>query len=173
MQEQDFKFPWGRWLVWGLLAVGVLAAIVIFFANRGDEIEASATTPPTLLPGGGEQVEWTIEVSEYGPSPGTVTLKGDTPLGFPTETWKDGVQIARTVDARAFEWNMDVDPEVPVPVYEIDQAADCDELQELLNTWVANTGSAAGDARRTEGQAFAQHAANTMLDQGCEIDLNS
>jgi hypothetical protein len=117
-----------------------------------------------------ERVEWTIEVSEYAPSPGTVTLKGDVPLGFPTETWKEDVLLARTVDARAFEWNMDVSPEVPIPVNEIDEAGDCDELQTLLEAWADATASAPGEARRAEAQAFAQHALDTMLDQGCEVD---
>lgn len=114
------------------------------------------------------KVEWSIEVSEYGPSPGEVLLKGDEPLGFPTETWKDGVVLARTVDARAFEWNMDVSPEVPIPVYEIDQAGSCDEVIELLVEWADRTGSAPGEARRAEAQAFAQHALNTALDLGCD-----
>ncbi len=59
-------------------------------------------------------------------------------------------------------------PEVPVPVYEIDQAADCDELNDLLNEWASNTASAPGDGQRAQAEAFAQHALDTMLERGCE-----
>jgi hypothetical protein len=64
---------------------------------------------------------------------------------------------------------MDVSPEVPQPVYEIDQAGSCEELNELLLEWASAVQSAAGEARRVEASAFAQHAANTMNEQGCEI----
>ncbi len=167
-QQDSFHFNWGRWLLWGLLAVVGLIVTLIFFANLNADIEAGSTTPPTLLPGAGEQVEWTVEVSEYAPSPGTVTLKGDTPLGFPTETWKDDVMLARTV-GESFEWNMDVSPVVPTPVYEIDEAGSCDELQSLLEGWATDVAQAFGEARRAEAEAFAQHAVDTMRDQGCEI----
>ncbi|MEE8374919.1 MAG: hypothetical protein V3S26_01185 [Acidimicrobiia bacterium] len=159
-QQDDLNFPWGRWLLWGLLAIVVLVAITLFFINLGDDTEAAAPV--------GEQVEWSIVASEYTPSPGNVTLKGDIPLGFPTETWKDGNMLARSV-GESFEWNMDVSPEVPTPVYEIDEAGSCGVLQGLLDQWATDVAQAAGEARRTEAEAFAQHAVNTMGDQGCQI----
>ncbi len=171
-QREDFNFNFGRWLLWGLLAVIALIAILVFFANLNADIEAGSTTPPTLLPGAGDQVEWSIVASEYTPSPGKITLKGDTPMGFPTETWKDDFMLARSV-GESFEWNMDVSPEVPAPVYEIDEAGSCDELQGLLDRWATDTAQAPGDARRTEAEAFAQHAVNTMQEQGCQISLDS
>jgi hypothetical protein len=67
---------------------------------------------------------------------------------------------------------MDVDPEVPMPVYEIDQAGSCEELNEILLEWANAVSTAAGEARRAEASAFAQHAANTMNDQGCEISVD-
>jgi hypothetical protein len=155
-----------------VLAIAVLIAITLFFVNLGDDIEATATTPATLLPGAGEQVEWSIVASEYTPSPGKITLKGDTPLGFPTETWKDDFMLARSV-GESFEWNMDVSPEVPTPVYEIDEAGSCDELQGLLDRWVTETAQAPGDARRTEAEAFTQYVFNTMQEQDCQISLDS
>jgi hypothetical protein len=164
-------FNMGRWLLWGLIAIVALAVVVIIINNYAEDIEAEATTVPTLIPGGGDQVEWTIQTSEYTPAPGEVTLKGDTPLGFPTETWKDGFQLARSV-GESFEWNMEVDPEVPMPVYEIDQAGSCEELNEILLEWANAVSTAAGEARRAEASAFAQHAANTMNEQGCEISVD-
>ncbi len=156
--RESLDLNWGRWLLWGVLAVAVLVVITLFFVNLGNDTETTA----------GEQVEWSIEVREYAPSPGEVTLKGDAPLGFPTETWKDDFMVARSV-GESFEWNMDVSPEVPTPVYEIDEAETCDELQGLLDQWATEVAQAAGEARRTEAEAFAQHAANTMQDQGCQI----
>jgi hypothetical protein len=158
--DYDFHFNWGRWLLWGLLAIIALIAALIFFANLNTDVDD--------VPTGGDQVEWSIFAREYTPAPGEVTLKGDTPLGFPTETWKDDFLLARNV-GESFEWNMDVSPEVPTPVYEIDEARSCDELQGHLENWATETAQAVGEARRAEAEAFAQHALNTMQDQGCEI----
>jgi hypothetical protein len=159
--RESLDLNWGRWLLWGVLAIAALIAITLFFVNLGNDTETTAS----------EQVEWSIEVSEYAPSPGEVTLKGDTPLGFPTETWKDDFMVARNV-GESFEWNMDVSPEVPTPVYEIDEAGSCDALQGLLDRWATEVAQAPGEARRAEAEAFAQHAANTMGDQGCQISTD-
>jgi len=158
----SFEFPFGRWLVWGFIGLLIVIAGIVVLASifSGDGDTDGGTSA--------DQVEWSIEVSEYGPSPGEVTLKGDEPFGFPTETWKNGAQLLRSVDARQFEWNMDVSPEVPVPVYEIDRAADCDELNDYLNEWASETASAPGEGQRAQAEAFAQHAFDTMTDQGCE-----
>ena len=119
----DLNF--GRWLWWGLLATIALIVVVVFLTNLARDNEP---TPPSA-----EQVEWSIHTSEYTPTPGTVTLKGDLPLGTPTETWKDGFLLARTVGG-AFGWTLDVSPEVPTPVYEIDQDRNsCDALNVHLN----------------------------------------
>ena len=178
MSQRDFRWSTGRWLLWGVIAIAALTAITLFFINLGGEIEASSTTPPTLLPGGGSQVEWSIQVSEYAPAPGRVTLKGDTPLGFPTETWQGDFMLTRSVGG-SFEWNMAVDPALPEPVYEIDQVVAaggdsiCADLNTILNNWANQVAQAAGEAQRLEASAFAQHAANTMNDQGCAIRLDS
>jgi len=165
--RESLDLHFGRWLLWGLLAVVALLVVVIFFTNLARD---SSEPPPEV----GEQVEWSIEVSEYAPSPGSVTLKGDVPLGFPTETWKDGFMQARSVDASQFEWNMDVSPEVPVPVYDVDQdAGSCNDLNDHLNDWATETAQAPGDAQRTQAEAFAQHALDTMLAEGCEPSVNS
>lgn len=162
--RQGLVGPTRTWLFWGLIAILVLAAVAVFFANLGSDADTSPTA---------EQVEWSIEVSEYGPAPGEVTLKGDEPLGFPTETWMNGVMLLRSVDASQFEWNMDVSPEVPVPVHEIDQADGCDSLDTLLNEWVQQVGDAPGEGQQAQAEAFAQYAYDTMIEQGCEPSLNS
>ena len=159
--DYDFHFNWGRWLLWALLAVVVLIATLIFFANLSTDVDTGPTS--------GDQVEWSIFAREYTPAPGEVTLKGDTPLGFPTETWKDDFLLSRNV-GESFEWNMDVSPEVPTPVYEVDEAESCAGLQGLLERWATETAQAAGEARRAEAEAFAQHALDTMQNQGCEIE---
>jgi hypothetical protein len=160
--RESFEFPLGRWLMWGFIA---LVAVIVGLAILAGIFSGDEDTDPGAT---ADQVEWSIEVSEYAPSPGEVTLKGDVPLGFPTETWKDGVQLLRSVDARQFEWNMNVSPEVPVPVYEIDEASDCGELNDLLSEWASNTGSAPGEGQRAQAEAFAQHAYDTMMERGCE-----
>lgn len=164
--RESLDLPLGRWLLWGLAAILGLLAIVIFFASLTQDTSSSPTAA-------GEQVEWSIQTSEYTPTPGQVTLMGDVPLGFPTETWKDGVMLARTVDVSMFDWKMDVDPEVPIPVYDIDQAGSCAELNDELNDWASAVASAQGDARSAEASAFAQHALDTMVADGCEPSLDS
>jgi len=154
----DLKF--GRWLLWGLVAVVALIVIVIFFTNLARD---SSETPPPAA----EQVEWSIALTEYTPTLGLITLKGDVPLGTPTETWQNDFMLARTVGGVGFTWNMDVNPEVPTPVYDIDRASGCDALNNELNNWANEIPVAAGDARRAEASAFAQHALDTMLAEGC------
>ena len=160
---RDLDWPTRRWLLWGVIAVAVLAAIVawfIWFAGEGDQ------TPTTSLPplSGGEQFEWSIVLTDINGS--TVTLKGDEPVGFPTETWQDDFQIARSV-GETFEW--DAERELPVTVVAIDDAADCDELNELLATIISEGGGAA-EPGLWQAYAFAQHAIDTMRTEGCTID---
>lgn len=164
--RESLDLHFGRWLLWGLAAVVGLIVVIIFFTNLARD---SSSPPPDV----GAQVEWSIQTSEYTPTPGHVTLKGDVPLGFPTETWKDGFMLARSVDATQFEWNMDISPELPTPVYDIDQdRGSCDDLNNHLNDWANQVATAPGDAQRTQASAFAQHAADTMLAEGCEPSLD-
>ena len=163
--RESLDLHFGRWLLWGLVAIVGLMVIVIFFANLG---RSSEPPPPTA-----EQVEWSIELTEYTPTLGLITLKGDLPLGTPTETWQNDFMLARTVGGVGFTWNMDVNPEVPVPVFDINQAGSCDELNTELNNWANEIGVAAGDARRAEASAFAQHALDTMLADECEPSQTS
>lgn len=172
---RDIEWPTRRWLMWGIVAIAILAAIVWFFTQLGDSVEdpgdsgdigTDATTPADV-----EQVEWTIEVSDLGTEPGTVILKGDEPLGVFVEVWQEGFMIARTADGSLFAWNMDADPAVPEPVYEIDQAQGCDELNALLNEWAQTSQEAFGEAQIVVAQSFAQYALNTLAAQSCEASL--
>lgn len=162
--RESLDLNWGRWLLLGLGAVVSLIVVLIFFANLAKSDDGSA---PAVA-----QVEWSIELIDYTPTLGTVTLKGDTPLGTPTETWQNDFMLARTVGGVGFTWNMDVSPEVPMPVYEIDQASGCDDLNAQLLDWANQVASAPGEARRAEASSFAQHALSTMLADGCDPGLD-
>jgi hypothetical protein len=94
-------------------------------------------------------------------------LKGDLPAGITTETWVDGSRLIRD-PAGTFEWDMDA--ELPVAVVAIDDAADCAGLNEELDTWVGEIGSATADPQRWQARAFAQHALDRMRADACEID---
>ena len=139
-----------------------LIVVIIFVTNLA---RSSSEAPPPAA----EQVEWSIALEDYTPTLGVITLKGDLPLGTPTETWQNDFMLARTVGGVGFIWNMDIKPEVPAPVYDIDQArGSCDQLNSELNNWANEVGTAAGDARRAEASAFAQYALDTMLAEGCQ-----
>jgi hypothetical protein len=156
---RDLEWPTRRWLMWGLLAIVALAVVIGFFVWLGDEEEAADTTVPV-----GEQLSWSIELVDL--TGDTVTLKGDLPLGFPTETWQNDFQVARSVNA-SFEW--DLEQELPVAVVAIDEAADC----EALNVVLADILADANDAEEPgvwQARAFAQHAVNVGRDQGCTLD---
>lgn len=147
-----------RWLLWGTLAILALGAVILFF------IFVAADTDPEP-PAEAGQIEWSVETSEYTEAPGVVTLKGDLPRGFPTETWLNDEMVMEGGD---MIWVMDADPPVPSPVYEIDQAEGCDELNALLNKWAQEIAVAPGEGPQTQAAAFAQYAADTMREQGCE-----
>ena len=158
--------------MWGLVAIAIVVAIVLFFVWFGDEATegdpAADAGPGTdeAIPGTGEQVEWRIEVGDLAPAPGVVLLKGDKPEGVFIETWKDDLMLTRSATANLFEWDMQA--EIPEPVGEIDAAQGCDELNMLLADWATQTAEAFGDGQRAQAEAFAQHALNTLVAQGCE-----
>jgi len=159
---RDLEWPTRRWLLWGFLAILVVTAIALFFVFLGNA--ENDQDGDTAAPGGVEQIEWSITLDDM--TGDEVTLKGDLPLGVPTETWQNDFQVARTATG-SFEW--DLDQELPATVVAIDEAADC----EALNTTLADIVSGADEALEPgvwQARAFAQHAINTMRDQGCEID---
>ena len=90
--RESLDLNFGRFLWWGLLAVVAVIVSVVVVAALVDDGNTDDTTTAA------DQVEWSIVASEYTPNPGQVTLKGDEPLGFPTETWLDGLMLARSVE---------------------------------------------------------------------------
>ncbi len=162
-QPRDLEWPTRRWLLWGLIAVVVLALIVLLFVwFSGEE-----TTPAeeAAEEGTGPQVEWSIDLVDQ--TGNTVTLKGDLPAGITTETWVDDSRLIRDPSG-TFEWDMNA--ELPVAVVQIDNAGDCAALNAELDQWVGEIGAATADPQRWQARAFTQHALDTMRVEGCELD---
>lgn len=161
---RDIDWPTRRWLLWGLIAVAALAAIILIITwlTSGDDPDVQGDS---LTPEGVEQIEWSIELTSL--TGDTVTLKGDLPLGYPTETWQNDFQVARSVDG-SFAW--DLDQELPVAVVAVNEAGDnCESLNALLATYAAE-GVDAEEPGLWQTRAFSQHAINALQAGGCEID---
>lgn len=164
-RSSGFEWPTRKWITWGLIAILALVALIVVINVIGSDASPDV--------GGGnpadvEQMEWSIVLTDV--TGVDVTLKGDEPFGFPTETWENDFLLERQVQA-TFEW--DVDAELPMAVVDIDNADGCESLNGQLIEWGQQAGQAAGQARKLQAQAFAQHAVNTMRDQACELDLSS
>lgn len=157
--DDDFKFPIGRWLLWGLAALALVVLFLVWWFGDSEDPQAD---------GGGEvgpQVEWSIELADQ--TGDTVTLKGDLPNGRTTETWRNEIQLIRSPDG-TFEWDMDA--ELPAEVVAIDEADGCDALNAELDSWVGEIGAATGEPQQWQARAFAQHTVDTMRLADCEID---
>jgi hypothetical protein len=155
----DFKFPIGRWLLWGLAALALVVLFLVWWFGDSDD--------PQTGDGGevGPQVEWVIELVDQNGD--TVTLKGDEPTGRTTETWRNEIQLIRSPGG-TFEWDMDA--RLPAAVVAIDEADGCDALNSELDTWVGEVGAATGEPQQWQARAFAQHTVDTMRTAGCDID---
>ena len=162
-QPRDIDWPTRRWLLWGLVAIAVLAVIVLFFIWFGEEDTSPAEERAEEATG--PQVEWSIVLTSL--TGDTVTLKGDLPAGTVTETWQNDIQILRS-PAGTFEWDMD--QELPVAVVEIDDVEGCDGLNAQLDFWVADIQAETGEAQQWQARAFIQHTLNRMQTEGCELD---
>jgi len=155
---RDLDWPTRRWLLWGLAAVGGLILIVAFFIWLGSE-EAEPVAEV------GDQFEWSIVLVDQ--TGDTVTLKGDEPLGRPTETWQNDFQVSRDLQG-SFEW--DTDAGLPADVVEIDAIEGCEELNVELGKWVDGIGAAEGDAFNWRARAFTQYTLDKMRTDGCEVN---
>ncbi|MGD2101141.1 MAG: hypothetical protein PVG83_02825 [Acidimicrobiia bacterium] len=155
--QDDFEFPTRRWLVWGVVAIVVLAGVILTINwLTGDDDPESATTA--------EQMEWSIVLTDL--TGDTVTLKGDLPFGFPTETWQNDFQVARAVNGD-FEWDLDL--ELPIDVVAVDQASDCEQLNAVL-AGIVEARSDALEPGIWQARAFAQYAVDVMRARDCPID---
>jgi hypothetical protein len=158
---RDVDWPTRRWLLWGLVAILIVAAVVMFFIWFADD-----TTEP-IPENTGPQAEWSVALVDM--SQQTVMLKADLPDGLETETWVDDLMLERgTIVGDRWAWDMDA--ELPGPVVEIDASADCAELNVHLDEWVAGIGAADGEVFNWQARAFTQHALNAMRAASCEID---
>jgi hypothetical protein len=158
--RDSMEFPLGRWLLWGLLAVAAVA-VVLYLLFGNDDPDTNSESPPA----GVEQLDWSIVLEDMNGE--TVTLKGDLPFGFPTETWQGTNMITRSTTGD-FEW--DVEQELPTAVVAIDAIEDCDALNLELAAWVSEIGAAQGEAHTWQSRAFAQHTLGRMRSLDCSID---
>lgn len=159
---RDIDWPTRRWLLWGLLAIAVLAIIVLFFIWFGNQTSADEDGSGS---GPGPQVEWSISLDDM--SGQTVTLKADEPEGVTTETWVDDLMLER---GAADRWEWDMVAELPGPVVEIDGTSDCVALTDILEEWLEGVAAAEGEVYNWQSRAFVQHTVNAMRSTGCDIE---
>jgi hypothetical protein len=110
-------------------------------------------------PPGVEQIEWSVLTPG-----GSVTLKGDLPDGYPTETWIDGRLIDRDVDGD-FSW--DLQASLPSPVALIQDLADCQELMAQSEFWQRGASHAPTEDSQVRQRAFAQAARDRAAELDC------
>jgi hypothetical protein len=97
-----------------------------------------------------DQVQWSTITSD-----GRVTLKGDLPNGYPTETWIDERLLEREPDG-VFSW--DLDTGLPTPVSLISKHTDCSEVRREIDLWIGLTPTASTPIGAVRTRAYAQAA---------------
>jgi hypothetical protein len=106
-----------------------------------------------------DQVQWSIITSD-----GRVTLKGDLPNGYPTETWIDERLWEREPDG-VFSW--DLDTGLPTPVSLISKHTDCSEVRREIDLWDGLTSTASTPIGAVRTRAYAQAARDRASALGC------
>ena len=101
-------------------------------------------------PPGVEQIEWSVLTRD-----GLVTLKGDLPNGYPTETWINDRLIDRNPDGD-FSW--DLHASMPSPVALIHGLTECQELVAQSEFWKRGASNAPTEDSQVRQNAFAQAA---------------
>lgn len=140
-----------------LIAVATLAVLLFLASQIGGETAIDATSgQPTV-----EQVSWSINVGGEG----TITLKGDLPDGYPTETWVDGELVDRHM-AGDFSW--DLASGLPAPVFHIVSLETCEQVQAEVDLWSSLSDSAEAADMILRHLAFAQAAMEHGRSLGCE-----
>lgn len=111
-------------------------------------------------PIGVDQLEWSITTSG-----GRVTLKGDLPNGYPTETWIDRQLLEREPDG-VFSWDLEVG--LPDTVSLIKQHTDCWLVQREIEMWDRLASSAPTHVGAVRCRAYAQAAREQATELGCK-----
>lgn len=106
-----------------------------------------------------EQIEWSVLTRD-----GLVTLKGDLPTGYPTETWIDERLIDRDPDGD-FSW--DLQASLPSPVALIQHVAECRELMAQSEFWKRGASNAPTEDSQVRQRAFAQAACDRAAELDC------
>lgn len=110
-------------------------------------------------PIGVDQLEWSINTTD-----GQVTLKGDLPNGYPTETWIDSQLLEREPDG-VFSWDLEVG--LPSPVVHIKQRTDCWSVVREIEVWERMASSAPTHVGAIRCQAYAQAAQDQATKLRC------
>ena len=172
--EASQSRPWFKRpiVVVPLIAFGV---IVLFFtlaaAGSSDETAADTTTTTTLptTTTSAPEVEkmvWSILVGPEGEKTGEVTLTGELPNGYPTETIIEDRVISYDPEGD-FAWDLKLElPSPIVPQFDMD----CDQLSTDVDFWLDGAADAVANdlldsaARQT---AYAQNAIDLQNEKGC------
>lgn len=131
------------------------SAMLAEVARRKKQLEPNTEPAPPDV----KQVEWSRSTAD-----GYVTLKGDLPNGYPTETWIDNQLIDRDPDGD-FSW--DLRESLPSPVALIEGLTDCRELMKQAEFWERGASSAPSSDSGARHRAFAQAARDRALDLDC------
>jgi hypothetical protein len=110
-------------------------------------------------PPGVEQIEWSVLTKD-----GLVTLKGDLPNGYPTETWINDRLIDRDPGGD-FSW--DLQASLPSPVALIQHVAECQELMAQSEFWKRGASNAPTEDSQVRQRAFAQAACDRAAELDC------
>lgn len=102
-----------------------------------------------------DEIEWSII---------TVTLKGDLPKGYPTETWLNGKLLEREPDG-AFSWDLGAGR--PTPISLISEKTDCWKVRREIELWDKLADSASNSVGAVRTRAYAQAARNHATALGC------
>jgi hypothetical protein len=106
-----------------------------------------------------DQIQWSIVTGD-----GLVTLKGDLPNGFPTETWIDDRLLEREPSG-VFSW--DLDAGLPTPVSLICKHTDCLEVRREIELWEGLASNASTPIGVIRTRAYAQAARDRESALGC------
>ena len=142
-------FSWRRFsVIFGIAAVVVAALLVIGYLSDDEPSPGRAA----------DTVSWSITISGS-----RLTLTGELPNGYPTETYLDGQLIDRD-DGGDFSW--DLARRVPEPV-SAQRDMNCSELAADRDFWIAGADSSTSEDSTLRQLAYAQNAINLMGTNGC------